>query len=110
MVKRVVLILIVAFFIFYLISQPESAASLVRTIWDLLHFFRAVGNSSVPSPANPRLAAGGQVAAGRRSFAVAPRSGRRTAGESGNQDRLKIDRTPQPRHFGAPQSMVDASV
>jgi hypothetical protein len=44
MVKRVVLILIVAFFIFYLISQPESAASLVRTIWDgLLHFFRAVG-------------------------------------------------------------------
>jgi len=35
--------------------------------------------------------------------------------ESGRVDpviqmRLKIDRTPQPRHFGAPSQLVDASV
>jgi hypothetical protein len=41
--KRVLVILAVAFFLFYLISQPESAASAVRTVFAALAVaFRAV--------------------------------------------------------------------
>ena len=34
--KRVLVALIVGFFIFYLISQPEGAASAVRTVFNAL--------------------------------------------------------------------------
>jgi hypothetical protein len=41
--KRVLVILIVGFFVFYLISQPEGAASAVRTVFNALAVtFRAV--------------------------------------------------------------------
>jgi hypothetical protein len=41
--KRVLVILIVGFFIFYLISQPEGAASAVRTVFAALGVaFRAI--------------------------------------------------------------------
>jgi hypothetical protein len=41
--KRVIVILIVGFFLFYLISQPESAAAAVRTVFNALAIaFRAV--------------------------------------------------------------------
>jgi hypothetical protein len=43
MIKRVLLALIVAFFIFYLIFHPESAASVVKTVFaGLGDAFRAV--------------------------------------------------------------------
>jgi hypothetical protein len=43
MIKRIILVLIVAFFIFYLIAQPESAASAVKIIFSGIgHAFRAV--------------------------------------------------------------------
>ena len=41
--KRVIVILIVGFFLFYLISQPESAASAVRTVFSAVAVaFRAI--------------------------------------------------------------------
>ena len=41
--KRIILILIVGFFVFYLISQPESAASAVKTVFGAIgRAFRAV--------------------------------------------------------------------
>ena len=41
--KRVIVILIVGFFLFYLISQPESAAAAVRTVFNAVAIaFRAV--------------------------------------------------------------------
>ncbi len=41
--KRILVFLIVAFFIFYLISNPEGAASAVRTVFAALSIaFRAV--------------------------------------------------------------------
>ena len=41
--KRVLVALIVGFFIFYLISQPEAAASAVRTVFNALAVaFRAI--------------------------------------------------------------------
>jgi hypothetical protein len=41
--KRVIVILVVGFFLFYLISQPESAASAVRTVFDAVAVaFRAI--------------------------------------------------------------------
>ena len=33
-VKRILVILVVGFFLFYLIQQPESAAAAVRTVFD----------------------------------------------------------------------------
>ena len=33
-VKRILAILVAGFFLFYLIQQPESAASAVRTVFD----------------------------------------------------------------------------
>ena len=41
--KRVIVILVVGFFLFYLISQPESAASAVRTVFGAVAVaFRAI--------------------------------------------------------------------
>jgi hypothetical protein len=41
--KRVIVILIVGFFLFYLISQPESAAAAVRTVFNAVAIaFRAI--------------------------------------------------------------------
>ena len=41
--KRVIVILIVGFFLFYLISQPEAAAAAVRTVFGALATaFRAI--------------------------------------------------------------------
>jgi hypothetical protein len=41
--KRILLVLVVGFFLFYLISQPEGAASAVRTVFDALAVaFRAI--------------------------------------------------------------------
>jgi hypothetical protein len=41
--KRVIVALVVGFFIFYLISNPEGAASAVRTVFNALGIaFRAV--------------------------------------------------------------------
>jgi len=41
--KRVLLVLVVGFFLFYLISQPEGAASAVRTVFNAVAIaFRAI--------------------------------------------------------------------
>jgi hypothetical protein len=41
--RRVIVALVVGFFIFYLISQPEGAASAVRTVFNALAMaFRAI--------------------------------------------------------------------
>ena len=41
--KRIIAFLLVAFFIFYLISQPEAAAAAVRTVFGALATaFRAI--------------------------------------------------------------------
>jgi hypothetical protein len=41
--KRILLLLVVGFFLFYLISQPEGAAAAVRTVFDALAVaFRAI--------------------------------------------------------------------
>jgi hypothetical protein len=50
--KRVIVILIVGFFVFYLISQPESAAAAVRTVFNavavafrsIVQFFAALAS------------------------------------------------------------------
>jgi hypothetical protein len=34
--KRIIFVLVVGFFLFYLISQPESAAAAVQTVFDAL--------------------------------------------------------------------------
>ena len=41
--RRVIAALIVGFFLFYLISQPEAAAAAVRTVFDAVAFaFRSI--------------------------------------------------------------------
>ena len=41
--KRVIVVLLVGFFVFYLISNPEGAASAVQTVFDALATaFRAI--------------------------------------------------------------------
>jgi YbbR domain-containing protein len=41
--KRIIAFLLVAFFLFYLISQPENAAAAVQTVFDALAAaFRAI--------------------------------------------------------------------
>ena len=41
--KRIIAFLLVAFFLFYLISQPEGAAAAVQTVFDALAVaFRAI--------------------------------------------------------------------
>ena len=52
--KRVIVVLVVGFFLFYLISQPEGAASAVRTVFDavglafrsVVRFFQSLAASS----------------------------------------------------------------
>jgi hypothetical protein len=42
-VKRILAILVAAFFLFYLIRQPESAAAAVRTVFSALEIaFRSI--------------------------------------------------------------------
>ncbi|HET7475693.1 MAG TPA: hypothetical protein VFJ97_06660 [Dermatophilaceae bacterium] len=44
-VKRVLLWLLVAFAIYAIVTSPEQAAQIVRTVWDIiLAAFRAIGS------------------------------------------------------------------